>query len=360
MTITSITEARLLYELLQDPALCDVDAKTIIFALALYMAEQARTELRTLLKTNMLLVPILRGGLLLYPAFAQTFAASAVGLVQVAREGSQRVVTYECLPALESVEVVLYLDAVAGSGRTIERASQLVRERYATQNHYACVLSASAEASAYIRKCNVNLIGLSTDETIIDDFVSPDLGMRDAGDLVSFPKRPIPRTPEFPIAAFERFHNSDEQARSLRSDLIYQPTIDLVRSRTVTTLLDFGCGSGQLTEELAKYAEEVVGYDPSAEAVALAKARTRAQNIRYTSHLSPEMTGAFDFIVCCMVLNSSANFTRVLDRPATAVCHSSWEPRCRQKHTPPRSIDLSIEDRRLASDPSRSLFRPYN
>jgi uracil phosphoribosyltransferase len=276
MTITSITEARVLYDLLRDPALCDVDAKAIVSAVAWYLADQARLELRTLVQPNMLLVPILRGGLLLYPAFSVTFAAAAVGLVQVARDRNGRVMTYECLPPVATVDVVLYLDAVAGTGRTIEHASQVVRERYGAQHHYACVLSASAEATAYMCERNVNVIGVSTDETNIGGIVAPDLGLRDAGDLVSFPKRAAYRTPEFPIAAFERFHDSDEQARSLRSDLIYRPTLDLVRSRNVTSILDIGCGSGRLTEELGKYAKEVVGYDPSAEAVAVAKQQSQS------------------------------------------------------------------------------------
>jgi len=78
MTVASTTETRALYDLLQVPELCDVDAKAIIAELAWHLAEQVRIELSSASHNNILLVPILRGGLLLYPAFAGTFGASAV------------------------------------------------------------------------------------------------------------------------------------------------------------------------------------------------------------------------------------------------------------------------------------------
>jgi uracil phosphoribosyltransferase/SAM-dependent methyltransferase len=325
MTVASTTETRALYDLLQVPELCDVDAKAIIAELAWHLAEQVRIELSSASHNNILLVPILRGGLLLYPAFAGTFGASAVGLLQISRNGHERRVTYECLPPRARADFVLYLDAVAGTGRTIKCASQLLRERYETQHHYACVLASAGDATKYIHESNVSVIGVSTDERNLDGLVVPDLGTRDAGDLASSPKGSPPKTPDFPIVDFERFHDSDKRARRLRSDLIYRPTIDLVRRHCPKAILDIGCGSGGLTEKLARFATDVVGYDPSLEAIALAKHRSQARNIHYTSTLSREMAGAFDFIACCMVLNSTANFEGVIQVAASCSARRSLQ-----------------------------------
>jgi SAM-dependent methyltransferase/uracil phosphoribosyltransferase len=314
--ITSKTEVRTLYDLLQNPSLSDVDAKAIIAILACHLAEETRLKLNKLVQAKMLLIPILRGGLLLYPAFAEAFPRSAVGLLHIVRAGNGRTTTHECLPNVGDVDVVLYLDAVAGTGATIDHASKRIRQRYQDAQQYACVVSSSSEATANLTARGLTVLGISIDEDHVDGLVAPDLGVRDAGDLLSFPRQGDATLPDFPIAAFEKFHDVDEQARKLRDQLIYQPTLDVACSKRFTSILDIGCGRGRLTEMLAKQAAVVVGYDSSAEAVAIANRRAETPRVRYTTDISPEMVRFFDLIVCCMVLNSTLEYERVIQTVA--------------------------------------------
>jgi ubiquinone/menaquinone biosynthesis C-methylase UbiE len=46
------------------------------------------------------------------------------------------------------------------------------------------------------------------------------------------------------------------------------------------TLLDLGCGTGELTVPLAQYFEKAIGLDPSPETLDEARSRTKENNAR--------------------------------------------------------------------------------
>ena len=80
-----------------------------------------------------------------------------------------------------------------------------------------------------------------------------------------------------------------------------------------TMALDYGCGSGILTELLAKAAESVVAVDPSAEMRKVASNRLSVYpNVEITD-AAPDRGGAFDVIICSSVIEyieNDADFLR--------------------------------------------------
>ncbi len=314
-----------MYQLLREPNLGDAAVRDVVIALSTNLALRLHEQLRVFPENKVLLIPILRGGLLMYPAFAKVFRSAAVGLVQIAREGEGRKVIYESLPQGIQPEVILFLDPVAGTGGTIERAARLARDRYGARKHVACVITAARDVRGSLRTEEVSLEGVSTEEENLDGLVIPDLGERDAGDLACLPAKGPLLPNAFPIAAFEQFHADDDRAKTLRSELIYEPILEIARSNHFLNILDLGCGAGNLTKAMAKYADNVVGYDPSEEAIDLARKKNDADNVSFTT-LPPDLNrGKFDLVACCMVLNSTHEFEGVVELAAKCSAPNSLQ-----------------------------------
>ncbi len=374
-----------MYQLFREPGLGETAAREVVSALSERLAERIREQLGSFSAQRVLLLPILRGGLLMYPAFSKLFRSAAVGLVQIVRNGDDREVVYENLPPGIQPEVVLYLDPVASTGRTIQRAARLLFERYRASKHIACVIAAAREVKGCLRAANVDLEGISTDEESLDGLVVPDLGARDAGDLAFLPTTGSPIHPASPITAFEKFHLDQERAQALRSELIYGPIIDFVCSHRFSNILDLGCGAGRLTRTMAKHARIVVGYDTSEEAINLARRESSHDNIVYTTKPPNEIQQRFDLIVCCMVLNSTYALQDVMEiatkcsapnslqvwtvlHPAFQFNDSQWRARKHISSTSlsvtysllPSYFDEHIFEKRLGSIPLIEHHRPLS
>jgi 2-polyprenyl-3-methyl-5-hydroxy-6-metoxy-1,4-benzoquinol methylase/uracil phosphoribosyltransferase len=310
--MTNSGRANVLYKLLHHAELDDAAAREIVSLLASNLAHCVKSELGAYRDQQILLVPILRGGLLVYPAFINTFRYAAVGLFQISRHNGHRTVLYESLPEGISPNVILYLDAVAATGNTIICASQLIKRHYGEVDQRACLITATRSASTCIRDAGITVDGISTDELDIGGLVVPDLGCRDAGDLAYQPAQRAASTYSFPITEFERLHAGDDRISAMRNALIYGPVLEVAGSREFKRVLDIGCGGGNLTRALSRIAATVVGFDPSEEAIKLATDTNYANNITFTSEPPDLMSAPFDLVVCCMALNAAADFEEIV------------------------------------------------
>lgn len=72
----------------------------------------------------------------------------------------------------------------------------------------------------------------------------------------------------------------------------------LLKSLTINTLADLGCGTGRLTTRFAELGYEITAIDPNAEAIAQARAKENADNIAWivgdSSSLQP---GSYDAVI---------------------------------------------------------------
>jgi SAM-dependent methyltransferase len=68
-----------------------------------------------------------------------------------------------------------------------------------------------------------------------------------------------------------------------------------------STVLDFGCGIGQLSGLLADHYEEVIGFDPSG--VSIEIARQNQPKVFFVNNLSELAASSFDLIVCAGVFH---------------------------------------------------------
>lgn len=86
-------------------------------------------------------------------------------------------------------------------------------------------------------------------------------------------------------------------------------------------VLDVGCGGGLLAEEFARLGCHVVGIDPSAPSIAVARAHTQANSLTIAYGVAngeylPFPNAVFDVVVCCDVLEHVAEVDRVLAESA--------------------------------------------
>jgi len=114
----------------------------------------------------------------------------------------------------------------------------------------------------------------------------------------------------------------DDQIRSgldISYDQVLSPVIlQLAQAKSSQRVLDVGCGSGVLSERIARHAHTVVGVDPSQQSIALAKASNlRLTNTEYISesieNFSIRYQGElFDIAIANMVLQDASDLAAVL------------------------------------------------
>ena len=85
--------------------------------------------------------------------------------------------------------------------------------------------------------------------------------------------------------AADRRHEQIESRRDLSFWNILAPTtLELLSSCNTTRVLDVGCGTGELTEQIAKIAAAVVGVDVSRHSIELAQGHgTATANVRFVA-----------------------------------------------------------------------------
>ncbi|MBN1918277.1 MAG: class I SAM-dependent methyltransferase [Verrucomicrobia bacterium] len=114
----------------------------------------------------------------------------------------------------------------------------------------------------------------------------------------------------------------DHQLRSgadLSFSYVLVPSIErLARSADWSHVLDAGCGTGVLTERLARHADRIVGVDMSAASIRLAReSPTKPANVRYVASTLQRFTHEhepprFSLIVANMLLQDAPNLASTL------------------------------------------------
>ena len=92
-------------------------------------------------------------------------------------------------------------------------------------------------------------------------------------------------------------------------ELYHHPMADLVAAQGPKTILDFGCGNGQLTEELTRRGVRVIGYDPDPASIArcLQHGSQVASGGRKLLEILRSEDTQFDTVVCGRVLCTIAD-----------------------------------------------------
>ena len=109
------------------------------------------------------------------------------------------------------------------------------------------------------------------------------------------------------LAGFDQFLKALDP-RGLE-ELYYRPMVDMVAAEGPRTVLDYGCGKGQLTEELAHRGIQAIGYDP--DLASIARCLQHSSQAEYGGRDMLETLrsdGArFDTVVCGRVLCTIAD-----------------------------------------------------
>ena len=109
------------------------------------------------------------------------------------------------------------------------------------------------------------------------------------------------------LAGFDQFLKALDP-RGLE-ELYYRPMVDMVAAEAPTVVLDYGCGKGQLTEELVHRGIRAIGYDPDPDSIARwwqydSKAEYGGRDMLETLRSND---ARFDTVVCGRVLCTIAD-----------------------------------------------------
>ena len=166
-------------------------------------------------------------------------------------------------------------------------------------------------------------------------------------------------------------------------EIYYRPMADLIYEERPGYVLDYGCGDGQLTEELARRGVDVVGYDP--DPVGISRCLERGSRASYGGRELLERLFAesarFDKVVCgrvlCTIADDSefkevlADLRRLVTESGTvsvAVCNpfhlSAVATELWQKHLPVgfEYKDTFVYDKTVSASGSvrREVHRSYS
>ncbi len=177
--------AHALYAILSDPSLSRKAARGVVDQLAAIVADSVGALLAQggAKQSRTVVCFILRGALLLMPAFMRSFSDAHFSLVQLHRDPDGRRTGHViCAPKISTPEAVVIADCVAATGATISAAIALLNYDTAVLK-IAGVVTATAVAANHLRLGGFALAAISSNEAEINGLVFPDLGSQDAGDL---------------------------------------------------------------------------------------------------------------------------------------------------------------------------------
>src|SRR5690242_13038736 len=115
---------------------------------------------------------------------------------------------------------------------------------------------------------------------------------------------PTRSTPEFDrhARAYDDMHAASIKASGESTAYFAEYKLHcLERMGAREPVLDFGCGIGNLTEQLVKTFRDVHGYDPSSESLRVAEPRAKAATFHHDLSVVPE--GKFETAVLAGVLH---------------------------------------------------------
>lgn len=137
---------------------------------------------------QILLVPILRGGALLYHEFALCMPEADVCLLAMRRSATAVECVYSSGVTSDAYDAVVYIDCVAGTANTLFAARREIARRCVSALDVAAVLCASRVATERLIGSRFAVVGFALAEDLDGPLVLPDLGAADAGDLFSSPR----------------------------------------------------------------------------------------------------------------------------------------------------------------------------
>jgi ubiquinone/menaquinone biosynthesis C-methylase UbiE len=147
--------------------------------------------------------------------------------------------------------------------------------------------------------------------------------------------------------AFFTAYQEMRDAESGINAAIEQPALRaLLPDVTGRSVLDLGCGDGQLCRELAALgAAQVVGVDPSARMLALARERTDSPAVTYRQAFAEDVAvedAGFDLVVSSLALHYVADLGSLLTRVTGWLRPGGW-------------LVASMEHPMRTADPEHSL-----
>lgn len=168
----------------------DIAEKRVLLAsLGDNIADWASREVvrRGLRESSVTIVIVMRGGMLLFPAFYRQMANSCYGFVACQRSGEQRQLTYSEVPRFGSCRLVIYVDPFVATGQTMLHVIRHIRDLYSNQiEEIACCVACSRSGAVVLQEEGVTVAGFDLEQALTPSGgVSPDFGRLDAGDLVS-------------------------------------------------------------------------------------------------------------------------------------------------------------------------------
>lgn len=253
------------------------------------------------------LVFVGRGGLLLLPAFADSFGGSGWTVVTCSRAGG--VVDTMPLPTGE-LELIVIVDAVIATGASMRQVREHVLSRVRPTLLWAASVSCTEDALEPLAACFDQLIHLRRDR-LVAGVPNGDLDGLDAGDLFQgFGKRALPNAGRI----FTALAETSERHRANRS-AIHSAVWRVTRSIGPRRVLDVGCGDGDLSKLLAEPGREVIGIDPDEPSIERAIAQHARPGLSFISSWSSiPYEDQFDAVVCTMVLNAIPNPRELIDQ----------------------------------------------
>lgn len=135
------------------------------------------------------------------------------------------------------------------------------------------------------------------------------------------------------------------------------------------SVLDAGCGHGEFTLKMAKYANKIIGFDNSIELIKIAnslKEHYQPDNLTFvhasTKSELPFKDGLFDLIYCRRGPTSILNHSRVLRSDATIFgIHSAEMERVKERLKSNGFVDIVFEeyDQAVIRFPDESEYAKY-